>query len=326
LFSAGQITSWNITCTTTCKKIMQKQQQRTLEAAWYALDLNRYTDPASFRVLSAHRQVVNLQVEGWPHLLIIAGPRLERGPAAAGLNGPDFMALRRYLRPGAVGRFEPGLLRFNAPGQAPALAWRGRPALSFAPPEQLDGDPAQIRAALQSYLQWLPRAGVDSASSVLFDLPGGEPYFREAMRDALPPLIYALLAKNQQDFTKFCRSLIGLGRGATPAGDDLVYGALIAGRWHAILRREVWQEPRFPEGFAGKTTILGRHMLEMGRRGLAAEPVSEFMFSLLQNSPSFALLQRIARIGSSSGYDIAAAVLYFMMQTIAFCPVPRESI
>jgi hypothetical protein len=297
---------------------MDKARARLLDVDWFALDLDEYAAEAPLRVLSVHPQAINLQVDGWPHLLLLAGPRLERGPAAVGLDESGFEMLRFSLRPGTAGFFEPGLIRLTGAGQEMCITWRERPAVSFAPPcLPAVEEPERLRATLERYRQWLPRTGVDSSSSVLFNLPGGEEYFRNAIRDTFPPVIFALLKQNKQDFECSCRKLIGMGRGATPAGDDLIYGASVAHRWYGAARREEREIPRLNESCLNQTSLLGRHMLEMGRRGLAADPVKDFMVTLLQGKPSPAALRRICGIGASTGYDSASAIIYFLQQAVS---------
>ncbi|MEW5784581.1 MAG: DUF2877 domain-containing protein [Bacillota bacterium] len=282
---------------------------RPVEALWYAADLDGYRFDAVLRVLSVHEQVINIEVSGWPHLLMLAAPTLPRGPAVVGLPAAAYKSCRAKLPPGAAGRFSPGAICWPGTGEAPAINWRGRPVLSFTPPGGPAGRVQDIKSTLRRYRQLLDRAGFDSAGAVLLERPGGEPYFRQAIQSAYPILVHSLLDNNEQEFNEACRKLIGLGRGATPTGDDLIYGSLTAYHFYRRVSGDAWAGPRYADGVLQHTSPLGRHLLEMGRKGLTPEPLRDFLNSILRGSYKEELLEKLTQIGSTTGFDITIAVL-----------------
>ena len=100
-------------------------------------------------------------------------------------------------------------------------------------------------------------------------------------------------------------SLIGLGPGLTPAGDDFVGGAMIALRafGHAQLADRVaaWALPLAKE----RTNRISRAHLECA----AAGEGHEALHGLLTFKETEKHLARLARIGHTSGLDAAAGAL-----------------
>lgn len=281
-------------------------------AAWYASDLEERRESFPLRVIAVHDHVLNLEVERRPRLLMITGPGLARGPASVGLGAEYFNRLKEVVGENTPGAFQPGLVRLDGKGNAVEIRWAGKTAVSFTPPPDLKGSPDRAKAAVLQYLNWLPRTGIASASGVLLGVSGGDAYFRAAIGANFPVLLNAVLTSNQQDFQFSCRNLIGLGRGATPTGDDLVYGALASFHYYMAMKRIIPEIPAYPGDYRSRTTLLGLHMLEMGRQGLAPEPVRNFLISLSQGKPSYPILHRICQIGSSTGYDITVAALLLL--------------
>lgn len=279
-----------------------------IKARWYAQDLDECGEPAPVRVVSVHEEVINLQPAGWTRLLMLTAPSLPRGPACVGLPAHKFALCRDLLRPPATGAYGPGLLRFaEAPGLD--ISWRASPAVSFDPPEKLACNPGGLRRAIKSHIELLRQAPAPSAAAVLLGEAGGEDFFRRAVEGAFPRLVVGLWAGKKQDFYLSCRSLVGLGRGSTPTGDDLIFGSLIACHYYSRIKERPWSAPAFPEGAPERTALPGQHMLELGRRGLAPDPVRGFMLALFRGNTDRRPLQRLLRVGAATGYDAAVAVL-----------------
>ena len=99
-------------------------------------------------------------------------------------------------------------------------------------------------------------------------------------------------------------ALIGLGPGLTPSGDDFVGGAMIAlrafGR-HALADRIAgWALPLARE----RTSRISRAHLECAAQGEGHEALHDLLCSFDKKH-----LERLARIGHSSGTDAAAGAL-----------------
>lgn len=278
------------------------------EVMWWARDLAAYKRPRKITVLSVHDQVINLRVEGWRHLLMVAAPVTWRGPSTIGLTREGFRNFGRVLHPGMEGSFDRGTVWISANHEVSICLGAGKD-ISFAPGVLPAAGTAAIRSVLPEVKASLLAAGCDISSSVLIGGSSGEGFFRERIRASFPRLLSSLATGDRAGFNSACADLVGLGRGSTPSGDDLVCGALLTYRYFTQNRGERWQPPRIPPEAVAGTTLLGAHMLEMGRRGLAPEPVRDFLISLVQGESNAGILSRITMLGASTGFDIAHAVL-----------------
>lgn len=282
-------------------------------AQWVARDLYEQKLKVQLQVISVHERVINLKIEARPKLLMLAHPDLPRGPACVGLSGRQFALCRELLPQGSSARFEPPGTLYLGEGRQ-AITWQDSEARSFAPPEYLESNEPGIRAALKEYRQQMALSDAPSAAAVLLGLNGPDPYFREKIQAGFIPLVTAVLINNKQDFKYSCRSLSGLGQGSTPTGDDLIFGALVAAHYYTRMAGAALKLPGGPIGASAKTTIMGAHMLELGRKGLASEPVIRFILSIFDGRARAELLQALMQVGSASGYEIAAAVLFTLNQ------------
>ena len=277
---------------------------KNLPARWAARDLLDHGGRAGVRAVSLHDQVINLQVDEWNHMLMLAAPGMYRGPASAGLGDPDFRALREELKPGDTGWFEDGRIDFPGGGFTVSLA--DAELVSFSVPRELEIRGASIAAAEGE----LAASAASQLCSCLLGEPGMDP-FGEAIRLRFPLLLRSLVLGSQAEFETACSSLIGLGYGSTPTGDDLIHGALIA--LHCLNQILLRPIPRLPRGLGRRTTLLGAHMLEMGRLGLTPEPVLAFALDLLAGKPISGSLDGVRRMGADSGISIAVG-FYLMVQ------------
>ncbi len=270
-----------------------------------------YQERTRLTVLSIHDQVVNLVVEGWPHLLMLAGPEMFYGPASLGLPADGFDRLKYFLRQCKQGWFEQGAVTFCA-GSDELVVLFGDTEIYFGLPDQLAFDKSVVKAVLPKMLEALKSQMASCSSSVLLGINSGRDYFSRQIEIGFPQLAASLLTGDKQSFMVACDSLSGLGRGSTPTGDDLIHGALVAFRYFQQSRGVEWYPPPFSECMLSKTTVLGKHMLELGRRGLTPQPVKEFLESLFEGEFSPNTLRLLGRMGASTGYDIAAAIVYLM--------------
>ncbi|MDR3316048.1 MAG: DUF2877 domain-containing protein [Coriobacteriales bacterium] len=106
------------------------------------------------------------------------------------------------------------------------------------------------------------------------------------------------------------RKLIGLGPGLTPAGDDIVAGALAAAN-HLLPRDGLALAlGAATAARATKTTDLSRQILEDAIRGDYHEFLDGLVYTLVtDDSEGIAYaLRRLLSIGSSSGSDMAAGI------------------
>ncbi|HHX86965.1 MAG TPA: DUF2877 domain-containing protein, partial [Firmicutes bacterium] len=146
---------------------------------------------------------------------------------------------------------------------------------------------------------------------------GGESYFRTEIMNNFPPLVEAAHTGKRQEFAVASRRLSGLGRGATPTGDDLIHGALIACRYYFHSRRLPWISPPYPPQLNSSTTLLGAHMLDIASRGLTIEPVRSLLLEIFAGRVTPGSLRLLLEVGSSTGYDLAVAIYYTLSRLLA---------
>ncbi len=110
--------------------------------------------------------------------------------------------------------------------------------------------------------------------------------------------------------------LIGLGPGLTPAGDDFVGGAMIAlrafGRAGPAGRIAAWALPLAKD----RTNRISRAHLECAAQGEGHEALHDLLCTFDRKH-----LERLARIGHSSGMDAAAGALLALSVNI---PIAHE--
>jgi len=282
-----------------------------IQAVWHADDLKRYKNEYYFQTLSFHDHVINLWVASWKHLLLIADPFLEQGPSMICLSNTDFKLLKQYRLGVIRGSFNQDYLELRTENQVIELQWRESKPVNFTSPSYDNIDTSSLKSAVFFYKNILSKEQLQSPAAVLFNFPGGDSLFRQEINKYFPLLIEALLHNRGQQFLYLCRKIIGMGHGLTPTGDDLIHGALLA--CHSFNYSETFKEYPGAElsQLAAKTNYFGRHMLEMGILGLTPRAVKIFIDSIADGRPSVDVLARVTAIGSSSGYEIVMAILYF---------------
>ncbi len=285
--------------------------ERSIEAIWHATDLQDYTDSSSFILVSVHDHAINLQVASWKHLLIIADPFLEKGPATICLKSDDFALFRAHLAEISGGSFNPGQLELKSRNMTLRLDWRECRPVSFTPIHYENFDRKSTDNALLEYRSLLSKKPIPTAAAVLLGLPGGEAFFRQQINKYIPVLIKAILIGNWQEFLVNCRNIIGMGRGLTPTGDDLIHGALVAFHYFAYSAKFTRQVGNELSKLTAGTNIFGRHMLELGMKGLTPLAMIYFLETIVEGRPSSETLERVVAIGSCSGYDLVISAIYF---------------
>ncbi len=288
---------------------------RTCYAVWAARDLPDRDGPVHLRVASIHDHVINLNAEEWGHMLVVVDPEMYRGPSGLGLGMQDFRALRSAVAPGDTAFFRGAHLEFPA-SEGMYLSLSRAERISFSIPSTQEFDRAAVAsgAIARAMTEW---AAPYLCSCLLTD-PGGtstDPFSEIIVRE-FPILVRSLVRGSRLEFEASFSALVGLGYGSTPTADDLMHGALIA--LHSLKRAPFLDlpDPLRPRPDRACTTELGLHMLEMGMRGLTAEPVLDFAMHLLAGNSIESSIACLRRMGSDSGCSIAVGfyrtVLDFM--------------
>ena len=282
------------------------------EASWYAADLDSCSTRSRITRLSLHDHVINFRVDSWPRLLIVADSQLERGPSTVGCPDHVFNKIAGIAREMNSGWCEPFIITLSGAAGEACLNWRTAEACCFAVPKISVFDRVALLKTVEAYLAMLRKITQPSAAAVLLGSPGGEDYFRQEISNNLPDLLNALIAASEQDFIKACRNLIGMGKGFSPTGDDLVHGALVA--YHGFMNdmRFIVKINGPFHGLFGQTNFMGQHMLEMGWQGFASEAVVAFMLALNDGAVNKLALSRVLNVGSGSGFEMASAILLYI--------------
>jgi len=287
---------------------------REIRATWAANDLFARGGAVSLRVISLHDHVMNFQADEWGHLLMLADPGMYRGPASAGLSRKDFQALRIRLRPGDAASFHDGAIELRDIFDL-RLSLAAAERMNFSVPLSLSLDRAAL--SLPAVAEAMAELSAPHLCSCLLAASGVvacDPFARTLARE-FPRLIHALAQGGQTEFEDASSRLVGLGYGSTPTGDDLIHGALVALHYMSRATRSGPPVPSLPPALGARTTPLGAHMLEMGRRGLSAGPLRDFALNLLAGEPLDPTFAGLGRMGSDSGCNMAVG---FYLMTLEF--------
>ena len=285
---------------------------------WYAADLERYNNEYKVNLLSVHKEIINFRVESWTHLLMVAKSGFERGPCTIGLDLELLVDLHEKAESAAEIRFNNHALTFYAGDSRYSINWREGERLSFAPFKIVNLEHNKALSAIKHYSYALEKIDLNTPSAVLLGMTGGAEYFREATNNFYPEIIKSLILKNEQEFMNACRKIIGMGHGSSPSGDDLICGALLA--FHHFIADQLFIDNISAElkAEAGKTSLMGGHMLEIGRSGLTPEVFKALLTSIGKGSFEPELLARVIQIGSSTGIDLMIALITFTINYLEF--------
>jgi hypothetical protein len=282
------------------------------EASWYAADLDSCRARSNITRLSLHDHVINFRVDSWPHLLIVADSQLERGPATVGCSDHIFSRVAGIARDMNSGWYEPFFIRLSGAAGEACLKWRTADPCYFSLPKISVFDRATLLKTVEAYLALLRTMTQQSAAAVLLGLTGGEDYFRQQISNNMPNLLNALITESEKDFIEACRNLIGMGKGFSPTGDDLIHGALLA--YHCFMNDDsfIFKISGSFHALFGQTNFMGQHLLQMGWKGKASEAMIAFMFTLNDGVVNKSALRRVLKIGSGSGFEMAIAMLLYV--------------
>lgn len=140
-------------------------------------------------------------------------------------------------------------------------------------------------------------------------------------------LLFSIKKNNWQDVSSAIRSILGMGPGLTPSGDDFLAGfisaGVVLGRVLSNINDMVTKISRsITEESQGMTTCISISMLEDAANGEMSEPFMKFMKSVLltNNLGQIALCTKeLGSIGATSGEDlyngIATGIWFFKIRS-----------
>ncbi len=162
---------------------------------------------------------------------------------------------------------------------------------------------------------------LDSAAIWSGRLPGSEALVaaRDVVIDALAPvagrsgitaapytkhLDAAWAALAQRDFDEVARSIIGLGPGLTPAGDDVLSGLLVVAVGAGVISPGEWTPGA---EIAARTSALSFSFVRLAATGQAIAPVHDVLMAGAKSHrrACAAAADNLLRVGGTSGADIA---------------------
>lgn len=237
-------------------------------------------------VIAMHRRTCTLRTEAG-ELITLAAPELGNGPNAALVERRPWPFGTRFTPIGTSGlRFACGpALDFHQ-----ARRWSSADSAPTAPPT-IDNADGLLTALRQSSI----------TTGLLPVLLGRSPNtpIQQALAQQAAPLLAAL------PNPEAAQRLIGLGPGATPSGDDLLAGLLLALHYAnhpATALRAIARNAR--------TTELGQALLRWAADGRAREDVLLLLRDLFSRSGSAALarLESVLHYGATSGADLVAGI------------------
>jgi hypothetical protein len=183
-----------------------------------------------------------------------------------------------------------------------AALWQPQPNWAALHTQPIDWAIAEIEALLRQH------AEPDSLARLVLDPTAVSPLPARILQAAEQniPLLYSGLATNDGlRISEAAKKLAGLGPGLTPAGDDLLLGAM-HGLWARLPAEAAAPGARrIANAAAPRTHALSAAWLEAGARGEAAEPWHQLAaaFSAHDSSALGAAVMRILPTGHTSGSD-----------------------
>ncbi len=282
---------------------------------WAAEDLRYFKGSPELFLYSVHDHYINFTVKNHDRLLMIADPQVIPGPSTIAVDERTFNLLVKTANSYKNGFLEDDQVILEFDQVIIIISRRSGNYKSFASVcfTKIYFDVIKLTAGYyRSYIEKRVNEFQVSPAMVLLDLPGGEAYFREAIARYYPKLIKALLENNDRAFISAASELVGLGRGFSPSGDDLIYSSLLA---HNCFSRDLDIINLIKNNLGlllKQTNAMGRHMIVSGTMGLAGENVRGYIYSFEEGPATDDLIEKVLLIGSTSGLEIAIGIIYYV--------------
>jgi hypothetical protein len=144
---------------------------------------------------------------------------------------------------------------------------------------------------------------------------------KKALWDRIDTFLKYVVQQRLDDSVDKALSIVGLGSGMTPSGDDFLAGFLLAGivlssrdevTYHFM--KELAKEIR--EGASDKTTSVSISMIEDASEEDFSKPAMDFFWSVLQSEDANKIkyyTDQLYSIGASSGEDILCGIMTGIM-------------
>ncbi len=269
-------------------------------------------------LLSIHNQVINFYIPDIKEILAITSPCLYRGPFAIGLEQKAFNSIKTLIEHNKLTRttFQDNHLHLHFRDHTIINTeldkTRSTPfSINSLIYNELSNDncTSNMPNSLNRLTKFLLSNNHGDSITVLNN--DNFNYFQKQIGTYFPIFVNKMF-HNEFDH-KFMNSrnqLVGLGRGSTPTGDDMIHGSLLGVHVINCLTKNKIKIPSISTVDDNQTTKLSYHMLRIGEYGVTPEPVLSIIHSLVNDkSVSQRQLGNLRNIGSHTGLDIITGLI-----------------
>jgi hypothetical protein len=290
-------------------------------------------DSRSARILSVFNRICNLINENGEVLSVVA-PEIGAGPFS--------LVVREFDVSNNVMGFSTWLDRSSKVRIGEERLWLGPLAIDLSDARYWDPKPdweeiyRRRKLILRKCTKWISPLLKNAPSESLIQIlrrpialefgvgvypetiPGTSDRFVNAALKPIHWMVHGITEEKQSLWERGVRSLAGLGRGLTPAGDDFILGALYALR--VVFPHEHAERIAFNicELATEQTSHLSAAYLRAAARGEAVELWHLLLEALISCDEKIfreAVLQ-FRKVGYTSGFDALAGFMYVLFQSM----------
>lgn len=218
-----------------------------------------------------------------------------------------------------------------------ALVWRAN-QVSTADVEEINDIPAKVKAIFTS-LDYSKAKGFGRLiPQILLLVEGGPTSLQPTMTDSILSLAWpaiqdiarACLTHHQAEILQKAGSLVGLGEGLTPSGDDFLGGMLYCTHHLKTVYPFLPVPPNqvaFVEGVKQRTNLISYSLLKDHARGHALEPLVLFLVAILTARPVedvYRSTSLLTSTGHSTGWDLLTGAFTGLLMTFHVAAVSNK--
>lgn len=243
-----------------------------------------------------------LAVEADTGVLALVSTQAVALPNAAIVDDPEFLSV---LDPRAAVRVGGGAITVGERRVRPVRWWDPVPRLGAVSPAALQTG----YAAVARHVPPWPEPGATAAAR----LHTGHAELERVLMG--PARAGGPTSASPEELTAASDRLVGLGAGLTPAGDDLLSGAIAALRTlgaalqaATAVRTSDQLAARAPS-WPSRTTAVSAALLRQAALGAVAAPVARVLRALVGQGDAGPAVRELLATGHTSGHDLAAGLL-----------------